>query len=121
MKTRSLAAVVTLALALVACGESELHGAMEGMGESYKSMKEAPALADMKGQLAVFKAELDIARQQVVKPEHQAEFDEGLEKVGQLTAQLTLAVESGDINSARALLEKLRDLRKQYHEKLGVK
>lgn len=121
MKTRSLGAVLVVAVALAACGESELHGAMEGMGESYKSMKEAPALVDMKAQLEVFKAELEVARQQTVKPEHQADFDEGLEKVGQLTAQMTLAVESGDINAARALLENLREVRKQYHEKLGVK
>ena len=112
---------IALPFGLLACGESELHEAMEGMGEAYKSMKDAESADSIKADLAVFKSRLAVARQQQVEPEDQLAFDEGLNKAEVLADDISMALEKGDLAHAKVLLADLRDLRKRYHEKLEVK
>ncbi|AKH68407.1 Cytochrome b562 [Spongiibacter sp. IMCC21906] len=121
MKKYSLVASLVAALMLSACGESELHSAMEGMGGSYKAMKEAKSLAPIKEELEVFKSNFEVARQQQLPPEDQSTFDEGMEKIDGLVTKLDAAVKLGDLVKAQALLAELREVNKEYHKKLEVK
>ena len=105
---------------LVGCSESELHKSMEGMGGAYKAMKDSQTAEAMKAELDTFKAQLAIAQKQPVNPEDQSTFDEGLQKVEEQVAQLELALETGSLEVANTILAQLREINKEYHDKLGV-
>ncbi len=113
--------LILLFLLVVACSkQSELHDAMETMEDSYKTMKKADSLDEMKIQLENFSAGLEIARQQKVKPEDQETFDAGMKKLTARANILLKAIESGDITEAKEALKELHELEEEFHEKLGV-
>lgn len=112
--------ITVLLLSLLGCAKSELHNAMEEMGESFKAMEESESLAVMDNELSRFQAALDTARQQTLSEEHHSSFEEGTDKIAELAAQLRQAVDAGDNQQARALLKKMRSTRKEYHDKLEV-
>lgn len=107
-------------VSLAGCSESELHNSMEEMGGAYKAMKESQTAAAMKAELSTFKSQLAIAQQQAVNPEDQNAFDEGLQKVEEQVGRLELALETNNLDLANAILAELRELNKEYHDKLGV-
>ena len=117
----SVIGVLSLCLLAVAgCSESELHSSMEEMGGAYKAMKESQSAEAMKAQLDIFKAQLAIAQKQPVNPEDQNTFDEGLKKVEEQVGQLELALETGSLEVANTILAQLREINKEYHDKMGV-
>lgn len=113
---------IAVLIALNGCSKSsELHDTMEDMKEPYKAMREANDINQVKTELAVFVQGLNIAKVQQVKPEDQATFDEGMKKLVELTGQVEAAVAAGNLDEAKSLLQKMGDVRKEYHDKLGVK
>lgn len=113
--------LVLAAVLLAGCsGGSELHESMEEMGDSFKSMNKADSLEDIQSELEEFSANIAIAKQQQVKPEHQQDFDEGMEQLSTQLTDLETAVQAGDLAGAKSALAVLRDTNKKYHKKLGV-
>jgi soluble cytochrome b562 len=113
---------ILLLVALNGCSKSsELHDAMESMKEPYKAMRETDDINQVKTELATFVQGLNIAKTQQIKPEDQGTFDEGMKKLVELTGQVEAAVAAGNLDQAKALLEQMGDVRKEYHDKLGVK
>ena len=119
---KKLFPLILAAAALVGCSKpSPLHQSMEDMGGAYKAMKDSDSIPAIKEQLVLFKAGLDIAKSQPVKPEHQETFDEGIEKLYVLVASAEAAVAANSLPAAKELMQKLGDTRKKYHDELGVK
>lgn len=106
---------------LAGCSKpSPLHEAMEEMGSSFKVMREATNFETIKQEFPEFQAALEVASAQKVKPEHQATFDEGMDELEPLVAQLETALAADNALAAEQLLQKIGDVRKEYHEELEV-
>ena len=84
-------------------------------------MREASDINQVKTELAAFMQGLEIAKMQQVKAEDQATFDEGMKKLVELTGQAEAAVNAGNLEQAKSALKQMGDVRKEYHDKLGVK
>lgn len=113
---------IALFIALAGCSESsELHDAMEEMKEPYKAMREKEDLKTIEAELVAFIQALNVAKIQKIKPEDQPVFEEGIKKLVELTGQAEAAVAAGDVEQAKSLLKQMGDVRKEYHDKLGVK
>lgn len=114
---------IALVIALGGCSKksSELHDAMESMKEPFKVMREASDINQVRAELANFLQGVNIAKVQQVKPEHQGTFDEGMKKLVDLTAQVEAALAADNLEEAKVLLKKMGEVRKEYHDKLGVK
>ncbi len=112
--------VVLMALALAACAKSELHNAMEAMGDSLKVFAKSESQPEMAAALKDLLAALSVARQQMVKPEDQANFDEGLENVQMIMDDLQASLRAGNIAEAKSQLPELKKTIEKYHELLGV-
>ena len=108
-------------LALTACESSELHKSMEGMGDSYKSIRESEDLTVIKNEFSKFKAALETANAQKIAPDNQATFDEGMKELADIVNQLDAALATNDLQNAKTLFEQLGKIRKKYHKKLDVK
>ncbi|SMF60878.1 soluble cytochrome b562 [Alteromonadaceae bacterium Bs31] len=121
MKILVLALLVSAMLSVLGCSRgSDLHEAMESMGDSMKAMSKSEELEQLKKELGDFTAALEVAVQQKVKEEDQLTFDEGLKKVQDGTAKIQQALEQGNADLAKKLLKELHELEEKYHEKLGV-
>ena len=119
---KQLLPCLALALALSACTDhSPLHEAMEDMKGPFKTMRETDDAATIKTEFAAFKKGLEIAKVQKVKAEDQATFEEGMKELVALASQVEEALNAGNLQSAKELLQKMGGVRKEYHEKLGVK
>lgn len=113
---------LTLVIALAGCSKhNELHDAMEEMKGPYKAMSESDDAAAIKAELAKFVQSVNVAKIQKVKPEDQGTFDEGIKKLVDLTGQTDAALTAGNLEEAKALVKQMGDVRKEYHDKLGVK
>lgn len=111
-----------LTIALTGCSKhSELHDSMEDMGGAYKAMRDSDDLAQIKKEWDTFKASLDVAEAQMVKPEDQATFNEGIDELTAAVARVDAAIASGNMMKTKELLKGFGDIRKEYHDKLGVK
>lgn len=111
-----------LTIALTGCSKhSELHDSMEDMGGAYKAMKNSDDLAKIKQDWETFKASVNTAGMQMVKPEDQAVFDEGIDELTAAVKQVDAAIASGDLAKTKELLKGFGELRNKYHDKLGVK
>ena len=121
MKKLPLIAAIALSATLFGCSKSELHLAMEDMGGSLKAIYQTESLDEMKTEINAFFVALDKAKQQVVNPEDQDKFQEGLKKVEELALQVKAALDAGDATTAKALFPKLKDVKEKYHEEFGVK
>lgn len=113
---------LTLVIALAGCSKSnELHDAMEEMKGPFKVMNESADAAAVKAELAKFVQSVNVAKIQKVKPEDQGTFDEGMKKLLELTGQAEAALTAGNLDEAKTLVKQMGDVRKEYHDKLGVK
>ncbi|WP_028885095.1 cytochrome b562 [Teredinibacter turnerae] len=122
MHKRALLVIALVFTVIAGCSRhSELHEAMETMGDSFKAMRNETDKAKLQEELAVFKGALDIAIQQKIMPEDQSVFDEGMKKTQEALAQLEAAVASGNDAAIAEALKKVGGFRKEFHEKLGVK
>lgn len=116
--------VLTFAVVVVLSGcsrHSELHEAMETMGDAFKAIREESDLATIKAELATLKTAMEIAAQQKVAPEDQVTFDEGMQKTQSAVAELEKALAEGSQEQVADLVKKLGSIRKDFHDKLGVK
>ncbi len=121
MKKRVFVLLACSMLALLGCSRgSDLHEAMESMGDSMKEMRKSEELEKLRQELAAFKAALEVAAQQKVKEEHQGTFDEGMEKVQQGTKKIQQAIDAGNAELAKSMLKELHEIEEKYHEKLGI-
>ncbi|MCU4677267.1 cytochrome b562 [Catenovulum sp. 2E275] len=121
MRKILLTSLLTAAF-LAGCSQPEpLHDAMESMGSNFKALRDAQSIDEKKQILAQFKEQVEIAKQQKVRPEDQKTFDEGMEKLSTQLALVMAQVEAGQIENLQAQLKKLGELRKEYHELLEVK
>jgi len=121
MKNVRYVFILSLVLAFVACSKpSELHTAMEDMGDAMKTMMKSDDLATVKTELQQFSQALDIAKQQKVKPEHQDDFDQGMQDIAMGVQQLESAVQAGSLDQAKNILKKMHDTQEDFHKKLGV-
>ncbi|MYM64434.1 cytochrome b562 [Pseudomaricurvus sp. HS19] len=120
MKKLPMIAAIALSAALLGCSKSELHVAMEDMGGSLKAIYQTESLDEMKAQTDAFFVALEKAKSQVVNPEDQATFEEGLKEVEELALQVKAALEAGDAAAAKALFPQLKDVKEEYHDKFGV-
>jgi soluble cytochrome b562 len=112
---------LTLLVALAGCSSSnDLHDAMEEMKEPFKTMRDSSDANQIKAELATFTTAVNVAKIQKVKAEDQASFDEGMKKLVDLTAQVEGALSAGNLEEAKTLLNKMADVRKEYHDKFGV-
>lgn len=111
-----------LMLGLSGCSKpSPLHDAMEDMKEPFSTMRESDELSVMQAQYQAFSDALRTASTQKVAPEDQTTFDEGMRELTSANDALAQAINAGDVAQAKTLLQEMGDLRKQYHEQLGVK
>lgn len=116
------ALISTCALITTGCTRhSELHNAMEDMGGAFKVMRESQDISELKQKMVELKAGLEISAGQAVRPEDQATFDEGIEKVNALVAKIDAALAQNDLAAAKSAIDELGSERKRYHEKLDVK
>ena len=119
---KKLVPLVFVFAAFAGCSRSTpLHDAMEGMDGSFKSMRASEDLASITKDWASFKTELAIAREQKIFPEFQATFDEGMEKLAALEINMDAAIAAGNLDEAKALMQRLSETRKEFHKKLEVK
>lgn len=119
---KKLFPIILAVATLAGCSKpSPLHQSMEDMGGAYNVMKDSGSIPAIKEQLVLFKAGLNIAKDQPVKPEHQDTFDEGMKKLNVLVASAEAAVAANNLPAAKEIMQKLGDARKKYHEELGVK
>ncbi len=113
---------LTLLVALTGCSKSnELHDTMEGMKEPFKVMRESDDAAAVKAELTKFVQLVNVAKIQKVKAEDQGTFDEGMKKLVELTSKAEAALNAGNLEEAKTLMSQMGDVRKEYHDKLGVK
>lgn len=112
---------MTLLIALAGCSNSnDLHDSMEEMKEPFKVMRESGDAEQIKTELAAFTKSVSVAKMQKVKPEDQSSFDEGMNKLTDLIAQVEAALTAGNLEEAKNQLNQMADLRKEYHDKFGV-
>ena len=112
--------IITTSFVLIACSKSELHESMEDMGDSFKAMRKLDSVEEIKAELDKFSANLDIASQQMVEPDDQSTFDEGMKKLQEEMNTLYAALEADDLDAAKQSLKVLHDIHEDYHEKLEV-
>lgn len=113
---------LTLLIALAGCSKSnELHDTMEGMKEPFNVMRESDDAAAVKAELTKFVQLVNVAKIQKVKAEDQGTFDEGMKKLVELTSKAEAALNAGNLEEAKTLISQMGDVRKEYHDKLGVK
>ena len=112
---------VTMALVVSACSKHDpLHDSMESMGEAFKAMRKTDDLVTIKQQWLDFKKSANIAKVQQVKPEDQPAFDEGMNKLSDAITQIDRALEDNNLIAAKAAMKQLGEVRKKYHDKLGI-
>ncbi|WP_020210771.1 cytochrome b562 [Gilvimarinus chinensis] len=110
-----------LVVGLAGCSKHDpLHDSMEEMGGSFKAMRESQNDEAMLNEWQNFKTALATAKAQKVTAEDQPKFDEGMQKLEELSAQVDVALAAGDMAGAKALLKKMGPARKEYHDALGV-
>lgn len=108
-------------IVVTGCSKSSvLHDSMEDMGDAYKTMRDSNSVEAISAEYSEFKAALDTASQQQVKAEHQDTFNKGMDELTALVPQVDAALAAGNLESAKQLLEKMGDVRKEYHDELGV-
>ncbi|UTF59334.1 cytochrome b562 [Gilvimarinus sp. DA14] len=113
--------VAALAVGVTACSKHDpLHDSMEDMGGAFKAIRESQTDEALLSEWQHFKDALAVAKAQTVAPEDQAKFDEGIQKLEQLSAQVDTALAAGDMAGAKALLKQMGEARKKYHDALGV-
>ena len=119
---KKLFSLVLLVTALAGCSKpSILHESMEDMGGAYKAMREGDNLEAIKKEWATFKESLNTASMQMVLPEDQDTFSEGMDELKASIKDIDSALAAGDLVTAQELLKALGDVRKEYHDELGVK
>ncbi|EWH12116.1 lipoprotein [Catenovulum agarivorans DS-2] len=115
-----ITAVLTSAFLMACSKPNPIHEAMESMGDTYKSLKQAETVADKQQLIAQLEEHVLFAKQQKVKAEDQANYDEGMEKLlGEIQA-IKLALSQGNIENIKPQLKALHDIEEEYHELLGV-
>lgn len=121
MKMKLFAGAALVTIFLTACSEPDpLHQAMEGMGGAFKELRKAETIEDKKMLLAELEKHINVAKQQKVAPEDQESFDKGMQKLSTAIASLKLQLEQGNIENIKPQLKELGQIRKEYHELLGV-
>lgn len=119
MKYWLMASVLVIGMA--GCSKHDpLHDSMEEMGGSFKAMRESQDDETMLNEWQSFKDALATAKAQTVAAEDQPKFDEGIQKLEELSAQVDVALAAGDIADTKALFKKMGEVRKEYHDALGV-
>ena len=94
----------------------DLEQPMKMLSFNYKQATKADDAATMAKHINEMKAELDIAKTRQMPTAQKEKFLEGFGKVqGELDASLA-ALEAGDEAKAREHLDKVADLKKEYHE-----
>ncbi len=121
MKKALLIAALASSISLVGCSDNGLHDAMEDMGGSLKATYQAESVDVMKAELDKFMAALNSAKQQKVIPDQQADFEEGLQEVETLILQMKAALDSGNVEQAKAIFPQLKEVKEKYHEMFEVK
>ncbi|MGL5287056.1 MAG: cytochrome b562 [Aeromonas sp.] len=103
------------ALALPAVA-ADLEQPMKKMGFNYKQATKADDAAGMTKYIEQMKAEVEKAKKSDMPAAKKEKFLEGLGEVEtELDASLT-ALKAGDEATARAHLDKVNDLKKEYHK-----
>ena len=115
-----LAAVLTTGVLFGCSKPNPIHEGMESMGKSFKALRQAETLADKQQLIAEFEKHVLMVQKQQVKPEDQATFDEGIEKLLTEVQAVKAALELGNIENIKPQLKALHDLEEEYHELLGV-
>lgn len=109
-----------LALTLVAAPVVEagkLKPTMKEMRLHYKAALEATDPEQFNREIALFMAELQTAQEFNFSPERKELSLEGLERVGTLVTALP-AANAGNLNRLQSELEKVDQLREEYHKKV---
>ncbi|WP_017444883.1 cytochrome b562 [Gayadomonas joobiniege] len=121
MKLKMLFSAALIAALATACSEPDpLHHAMEGMGGAFKELRKAESIEDKKMLLAELEKHINVAAQQKVAPEDQENFDKGMEKLKVAITAIKLQLSQGNVDNIKPQLKELGQIRKEYHELLGV-
>ncbi|NTS76602.1 hypothetical protein HR060_06935 [Catenovulum sp. SM1970] len=107
------------AMLLMACTQpTPLQSSMEQMAKSYKVLKRAQTVEQMKPALAEFKQGLALAQQQTIPTAEQAKYKEGLEEIAVHVERLENLFVDGDIELIKAELKALIETKDLYHEQV---
>ena len=121
MKTKIFFTAALASVLLIGCSKpNPIHEGMESMGKSFKALRQAETLADKQQLIAEFEQHVLMVQKQQVKPEDQATFDEGIDKLLSEVQAVKAALEQGNIENIKPQLKALHDLEEEYHELLGV-
>lgn len=94
----------------------DLEQPMKKIGFNYKQAVKAEDPATMEKYINEMKAQLDVAKQKNMPAAKKEKFLEGMNEVqAELDASL-VALKAGDESKAREHLDKVNDLKKEYHK-----
>lgn len=107
---------------LAGCSQpNELGPAMDSMKGPFKTLRESDDIETLKVELAYFLEAASVAQSQKVPAHHQEIFDKGMNELMTLATQAQAALNEGNKEAAQELFKKMGGVRKEFHEKLGVK
>lgn len=100
----------------VSANEVDMEKTMKQMALSFKQAKDAQSVEQMKVAIASFEAQVQLAQQASFAPEKAELYQKGLKELALEVDQTQLLLEKNDLVAAQQQLQKLDELRKQYHK-----
>ncbi|MBP8227760.1 MAG: hypothetical protein KAX67_06950 [Pararheinheimera sp.] len=89
---------------------------MKQMALSFKQAKDAQSVEQMTVAIASFEVQVQLAQQASFAPEKAELYQKGLKELALEVDQTQLLLEKNDLVAAKQQLQKLDELRKQYHK-----
>lgn len=100
----------------VSAKEVDMEKTMKQMALSFKQAKDAQSVEQMTVAIASFEVQVQLAQQASFAPEKAGLYQKGLKELALEVDQTQLLLEKNDLVAAKQQLQKLDELRKQYHK-----
>ena len=100
----------------VSAKEVDMEKTMKQMALSFKQAKDAQSVEQMTVAIASFEVQVQLAQQASFAPENAELYQKGLKELALEVDQTQLLLEKNDLVAAKQQLQKLDELRKQYHK-----
>jgi soluble cytochrome b562 len=100
----------------VSAKEVDMEKTMKQMALSFKQAKDAQSVEQMTVAIASFEVQVQLAQQASFAPEKAELYQKGLKELALEVDQTQLLLEKNDLVAAKQQLQKLDELRKQYHK-----
>ena len=100
----------------VSAKEVDMEKTMKQMALSFKQAKDAQSVEQMTVAIASFEVQVQLAQQASFAPEKAELYQKGLKELALEVDQTQLLLEKNHLVAAEQQLQKLDELRKQYHK-----